>query len=755
MLGCLPAVVCQESSTRWIPRFLAARTTTHYNYTMMNIRTLALLAMATTTLAVTDLPAQEQHRSPSLEEYTLGSPKALRRTSLRSLRWLGSDYVYVDSTRLVLGSPTAAHPEKTLLTQDEFLAVIGEATKGAGAKYFAPFSVVEGKLLSISFGKKHYLIDPRTKKQVAAFERVGRTEQAFELAPRAKHAVAVRDNNLFLLSPDGSSSQLTTDGSPTLVYGQSVHQNEFGISGGLFWSPDGSRLAFYRMDQSMVSAYPLVHTNVRKATEEKLYYPMAGMPSHHVTLGIYDVASGKTTYLKTGEPKEKYLTNISWAPDSKTIYIAELNREQSHMDLKAYDPATGDYIKTLFSEHNDKYIEPQWPMRFIPGRDREFVWQTRRDGYTHLYRYNVEGKLLGQITRGAWEVTDFLGFADGGKTLVYTSTQLSPIDRVVASVSLDGRKTRLLTPQAGWHSAQLSADGKHLLDTYESLKNPTENRLVAVASGKALATLYQSKDPEADFINPEITFGTIKAADGVTDLHYRLLKPTNFDPAKKYPTIVYVYNGPHAQLVQNRFHAGCLGWDLYMATKGFVVFTVDGRGSAHRGAAFEQVIHRHLGKNEMADQMKGVDFLKSLPYVDADRIGVAGWSYGGFMTTNLMLTHPEVFKVGVAGGAVTDWTRYEIMYGERYMDSPQENPEGYKETNLSLRAANLKGRLLLIHGTIDPTVVWQHTQLFVDACVKAGTYPDYMIYPEHKHNVLGVDRVHLNYTMARYFMDHL
>ena len=722
---------------------------------MMNIRTLALLAMATTTLAVTDLPAQEQHRSPSLEEYTLGSPKALRRTSLRSLHWLGSDYVYVDSTRLVLGSPTAAHPEKTLLTQDEFLAIIGEATKGAGAKYFAPFSVVEGKLLSISFSKKHYLIDPQTKKQVAAFERVGRTEQAFELAPRAKHAVAVRDNNLFLLSSDGSSSQLTTDGSPTLVYGQSVHQNEFGISGGLFWSPDGSRLAFYRMDQSMVSAYPLVHTNVRKATEEKLYYPMAGMPSHHVTLGIYDVASGKTTYLKTGEPKEKYLTNISWAPDSKTIYIAEVNREQSHMDLKAYDPATGDYIKTLFSEHNDKYIEPQWPMRFIPGRDREFVWQTRRDGYTHLYRYNVDGKLLGQITRGAWEVTDFLGFADGGKTLVYTSTQLSPIDRVVASVSLDGRKTRLLTPQAGWHSAQLSADGKHLLDTYESLKNPTENRLVAVVSGKALATLYQSKDPEADFINPEITFGTIKAADGVTDLHYRLLKPTNFDPAKKYPTIVYVYNGPHAQLVQNRFHAGCLGWDLYMATKGFVVFTVDGRGSAHRGAAFEQVIHRHLGKNEMADQMKGVDFLKSLPYVDADRIGVAGWSYGGFMTTNLMLTHPEVFKVGVAGGAVTDWARYEIMYGERYMDSPQENPEGYKETNLSLRAANLKGRLLLIHGTIDPTVVWQHTQLFVDACVKAGTYPDYMIYPEHKHNVLGVDRVHLNYTMARYFMDHL
>jgi Xaa-Xaa-Pro tripeptidyl-peptidase len=713
--------------------------------------------MAATALSSTPLLSQEASRTPTLEEYTLGSPKMLRRTSLRSLTWLGNDYIYIDSTRLVIGTPSAQSKVTTLLTQDELLSILGEATKGRGAKFFSPFAVVGGsrELLSITFGQKHHLVDPRAKKLVASYERDTKEEQAFLFSPRADHAAVVKGHNLFVLSPDGSSHQLTTDGSPTIVYGQTVHQNEFGINGGLFWSPDGGQLAFYRMDQSMIAPYPLVHIDVRKATEEKLYYPMAGMPSHHVTLGVYDLASGKTVYIKTGEPKEKYLTNISWAPDGKTIYIAELNRDQNHMDLKAYDPKTGDYIKTLFSETNSKYIEPQWPMRFIPGRDREFVWQTRRDGYTHLYHYNVDGKLLGQITRGAWEVTGFLGFADGGKTLVYTSTQLSPIDRVVASVSLDGRKTKLLTPQEGWHVARLSRDGKYLLDTYESLKNPTEQRLVSVSTGKQLAKLYQSKDPEAGFINPEITFGKIKAADGVSDLYYRLLKPTNFDPSKKYPTIVYVYNGPHAQLVQNRFHAGCLGWDLYMATQGYVVFTVDGRGSAHRGADFEQVIHRHLGKNEMADQMKGVDFLKSLPYVDANRIGVAGWSYGGFMTTNLMLTYPEVFKVGVAGGAVTDWARYEVMYGERYMDSPQDNPEGYKETNLSLRAKDLKGRLMMIHGTIDPTVVWQHTQLFVEACVKAGTYPDYMIYPEHRHNVMGVDRVHLNYTMARYFFDHL
>ena len=550
----------------------------------MNIRKLALLAMAATALSSTPLLSQEASRTPTLEEYTLGSPKMLRRTSLRSLTWLGNDYIYIDSTRLVIGTPSAQSKVTTLLTQDELLSILGEATKGKGAKFFSPFAVVGGsrELLSITFGQKHHLVDPRAKKLVASYERDTKEEQAFLFSPRADHAAVVKGHNLFVLSPDGSSHQLTTDGSPTIVYGQTVHQNEFGINGGLFWSPDGGQLAFYRMDQSMIAPYPLVHTDVRKATEEKLYYPMAGMPSHHVTLGVYDLASGKTVYIKTGEPKEKYLTNISWAPDGKTIYIAELNRDQNHMDLKAYDPKTGDYIKTLFSETNSKYIEPQWPMRFIPGRDREFVWQTRRDGYTHLYHYNVDGKLLGQITRGAWEVTDFLGFADGGKTLVYTSTQLSPIDRVVASVSLDGRKTKLLTPQEGWHVARLSHDGKYLLDTYESLKNPTEQRLVSVSTGKQIAKLYQSKDPEAGFINPEITFGKIKAADGVTDLYYRLLKPTNFDPSKKYPTIVYVYNGPYAQLVQNRFHAGCLGWDLYMATQGYVVFTVDGRGSAHR-----------------------------------------------------------------------------------------------------------------------------------------------------------------------------
>lgn len=721
----------------------------------MKIRTLALLLMTSSALTALPLSAQQAAtKVPTLSQYTLGSPDALVRTGRQALRWLGSGYIYTDGTRLVYGTPGTKLTEKTLITAPDLIALIGEAVMGRDVKKFPASQVVgrERNMLSIALGGKYYIVDPVSKKLLYSFERA--EEQAFELSPDLKHGISVRDNNLYLLLPDGTSSRLTEDGSPTIVYGRSVHQNEFGITGGLFWSPDGTKLAFYRMDQSMVKPYPLVHTNTRKATREDLYYPMAGMPSHHVTLGVYDLATGKTTYMQTGEPKEKYLTNISWAPDGKTIYIAEVNREQTDMALKAYNPLTGAEVRTLFTEHDDRYTEPQWPMYFVPGKPNEFVWMTRRNGFGHLYHYNTEGKLLNQITRGQWEVVDFLGFADKGKTVLFTSTEHSPIDRVIARASLDGKSHKLLTGDGGWHQPTLSPDGKWLLDNHQSLKETLENRLVSSATGKH-QLIYRSVDPEADYARPEITFGTIKAADGKTDLYYRLLKPLNFDPAKKYPTIVYVYNGPHAQLVQNRFHAGCLGWDLYMATQGYVVFTVDGRGSNYRGLEFEQVIHRHLGKHEMDDQMEGVKFLKSLPYVDADRMGVAGWSYGGFMTTSLMLKYPETFKVGVAGGAVTDWSRYEIMYGERYMDTPQENPEGYRETNLPLRAKDLKGRLLLIHGTIDPTVVWQHTQLFVQACVKAGTHPDYMIYPEHQHNVLGPDRVHLNYTMARFFDDHL
>lgn len=722
----------------------------------MNHKQICSLVMAAFLSATGVVEAQTAPlRTMTLSEYTAGSPQYIQPDQLSALQWFGSDYIFVRKGQLVAVDLRGG--ERTLLSLDDLRGLLPESEDLKKAKQFPRFSVVtlDKSLLHLKSGKSEYLIDPASKRIERSWVAVDDV-QASSVNPQYSYIAEVREHNLVIRSLRTREADriLTQDGSEQIVYGQSVHQNEFGIKGGLFWSPDGRKLAFYRMDQSMVEPYPILHINARRPYKRDQYYPMAGTASHQVTLGIYDLSTGQIVYLQTGEPRDKYLTNIAWSPDSREIYLAELNRAQTQYQLKAFSPNTGRELRTLFTESHEVYAEPLNAAQFVPGKPDQFVWQSRRDGFNHLYLYHTSGKLLGQLTKGAWEVTSFVGFAPDGKSLYYLSTQISPLDRHLYRVRLSGGTPLLLTPEQGFHTARFSPDGKHFLDTYSSTEVAGRSVLRS-AVGKELKVLHNAKNPDEGFASPSVELGTIKAADDQTDLHYRLIKPYNFDSKKKYPAIIYVYNGPHAQLVQNRHRAAARGWELNMANLGYIIFTVDGRGSAYRGSAFEQVIHRQLGKNEMADQMRGVDFLKSHSWVDASRIGVYGWSYGGFMTTNLMITHPEAFKVGVAGGPVIDWSRYEIMYGERYMDTPEDNPEGYAAANLAQRAGNLKGRLMLIHGTVDPVVIWQHSLLFVEAAVKAGVHPDYMVYPEHEHNVIGPDRVHLNQIITRYFQDHL
>jgi dipeptidyl peptidase IV len=533
----------------------------------------------------------------------------------------------------------------------------------------------------------------------------------------------------------------------------------------MFWSPKGSALAFYRMDERMVTAYPLVNIDTRCATPVPHKYPMAGMKSHEVTVGVYQVATGQTVWLETGLPKEKYLTNIAWSPDEKSIYIAELNREQNEMHLVRYSALTGKKEADLFTETDRCYVEPQHPVLFLPNDPDKFIWQSEVDGYNHLYLYDTTGKELRKLTGGEWVVTKVLGFSKDGNKVIFEGTAPHPVSPNMQGTGMqryiwetDLRTNDImncLSWKVGVHRWLLSPSGEYAIDQVSSPSTPRDIDLVRVKDAKVISTLLSAPDPFKSYRMPQIKVGYILAADGKTRLNYRLTLPPDLDETKKYPTIVYIYGGPHAQLVTGDWQNGARGWDLYMAQRGYVMFSVDSRGSANRGHAFESVIHRNLGINEMADQVKGVEFLKSLPYVDADRIGVHGWSYGGFMTTNLMLTYPEIFKVGVAGGPVIDWSNYEIMYGERYMDRPQDNPEGYKNANLKLKAGNLKGHLLMIHGDIDPVVVWQHSLGFLKACVEADTYPDYFVYPRHEHNVTGKDRPHLHEKITRYFDDYL
>ncbi len=604
----------------------------------------------------------------------------------------------------------------------------------------------------------YMLFDGKKERSMTAAER----EQFKTLVwPEQTDRVEKKEGNLYV---DGKLVE-RGDGY-NVVLGESVHRNEFGINGGLFWSPKQSRLAFYRMDQSMVVDYPLVNTKAREAEPMPIKYPMAGMQSHWVTVGVYEPATEKLVYLNTCRDttvheREMYLTNVAWSPDEKYVFIAKVNREQNHMWLEQYDAATGAFMKVLFEETNPRYVEPCEPMMFTPKGD-QFLWFSMRDGYKHLYLYNADGSLVKQVTKGKYEVEEFIQFDKKGEHIFVYANKDNLAGRNAYRVNLkDGTMWRL-TLDNGTHSVVLNADGSNFVDVYSSVEMPARAMWNSVKYGKngqfskhTAHEFYRAENPLKDYAMPGIKLGTIKAADGKTDLYYRLITPPNMKPGEKYPTLVYVYGGPHSQLVTDSWLAGGNLYFLRLAQQGYVVFTLDNRGTDNRGFEFESCTHRRLGEIEMADQMEGVKFLQSLPYVDKDRMGVEGWSFGGFMTITMKLAHPEVFKVGCAGGPVIDWKWYEIMYGERYMDTPQENPEGYEATSLLGKAKNLQGRLLVIQGAEDNTVVPQHSTEFIERCINNFKQVDYFAYPHHEHNVLGRERLHLYQKMFQYYEDFL
>ena len=628
----------------------------------------------------------------------------------------------------------------------------------------ATFPYADKPLVALGNRRAFILVDFKKHEVVWQDSISGQTANDWNSCSKA--TAYVDEHQLYVVDAEGRKRQLTTDGSREIVYGQAVHRNEFGIMKGTFWSPDGQRLAFYRMDQSMVADYPQVDIFPREATYEPDKYPMAGMTSHQVTVGVYDLTTDKTIYLKTpmgsvlgdsvADPRPVYFTNIAWSPDGNTVYLFELNRRQNDCRLVSYDAKTGQRIAELYRETSDKYVEPLQPIQFLPWDDSKFIMQSQRDGYNHLYLYNKDGKLLSQLTKGPWVVMELIGFNLKQKAVIFKANKEHPLHHRLYTVNMKGEMKQLETVD-GVHQATLSPSGNYLIDKYSTPTRPRVIDLVDVCKAPKATPLHllEAADPWEGYQTPVFECGSIKAADGQTDLYYRMVKPADFNPDKKYPTVVYVYGGPHANNVQASWHWASRSWETYMAQKGYIVFILDNRGSQHRGRDFEQATFHQLGQIEMQDQMKGVDYLKTLPYVDMNRLGVHGWSFGGFMTITLMLNYPDVFKVGVAGGPVIDWKWYEVMYGERYMGTPQDNPEGYAKSSLIDKAKNLKGKLQIITGYNDPTVVPQQCLSFLDACIKAGTQPDFFAYPGEEHNMRGHASVHLHERITQYFEDYL
>lgn len=558
----------------------------------------------------------------------------------------------------------------------------------------------------------------------------------------------------------GREWKLPASDTEGIAYGTTVSRNEFGINGGVFPSPDGTRLAVYRKDERAVTMFPLLDIKSRTGSLENIRYPMNGMPSEHITLCVCDTLGTVLGELKVDDfSDERYLTCVSWNPSGTQIYVQVLDRSQHHMRLNRYDVASGECIGTVLTEDNDAWVEPYEELHFL--NDDLFIYSIdNRDGYKNLYLCSNDGGVR-RITAVDADV-QFVASAPArdGAWIYYTSAEVSPVEnhlfRIRLSRMKDLARTRIgkaerLTPERGWHRVSMSPDRSRFIDWWTAFDDAGGANL-RNADGTLVKELHRSADPLSGYAQCEMELGTVKSADGRFDNWYRFYKPLGWSPDKKYPLVVYVYGGPHSQMVKDSWLGGIRMWEMLMAQRGYVVYVQDNRGTSNRGSEFEKAINRACGQAEMADQMAGLNaLLERCPWIDRDRIGVHGWSYGGFMTISLFTNYPDTFKVAVAGGPVIDWKWYEVMYGERYMDTEETNPEGFARTSLMNMTDGVHGRLLICQGAIDNTVVWEHSLSFTQKCIEKGKRLDYFPYPISEHNMTGKARVHLYDKITDYF----
>ncbi len=684
----------------------------------------------------------------TLEQVAL-EPASISPVRLSQLSWIPGtdDFAYVKEDKIIKEN-VESEGQETILTLDQ----LNEVLSNAGIDSIKSFPRLEW----FSSDAIRFWIDAKflnyniTAQKLTTINIVTEGGRNIDFINPGKVAYTI-DNNLYI-SVNSKQIQITNE-EKGIVSGQIVSRNEYGINKGTFWSPKTNYLAFYQKDEREVTDYPLLDIETRPATVKYIKYPMAGMTSEKVSVGVYNLKTKKTIWLNTGEPKDKYLPGVTWSPDERFIYIAVLNRDTDHLRLTKYNARTGELIKVILEETNDKYVEPMNGPFFYENEPDIFIWLTRNDGWNHLYLYDAQGNMIKKLTEGEWEVTGFDGFSGYGLNIFFTATEQSPVERHYYKLDLDRYEMSRLTNGKGIHHVIKNEKGTKFLDVFNSPEVPYEIRVLD-RDGAIIRTVYSAPNPLADYRIGKTEIFTLKSEDGY-DLYCRKILPPDFDSTKQYPVLVYVYGGPHVQLVTYSWLGGARLWLQYMAQNGYIIFTLDNRGSYNRGLEFEQKTFRHLGTVEIEDQIVGANYLKSLSYVDTTRMGVFGWSFGGFMTTGLMVRTPGVFKVGAAGGAVIDWRYYEVMYTERYMDRPDQNPEGYEEASLLNYVQNLKGKLLLVHGTYDQTVVWQQTLLFAEKAMHLGIDMDYFPYVGHKHGIRGKDRYQLYLKLTNYFNENL
>jgi dipeptidyl-peptidase-4 len=573
-----------------------------------------------------------------------------------------------------------------------------------------------------------------------------------KLSPDGTHVAVRRDSDLYTLDIKAhKETRLTEDGSATLLNGELdwVYPEELDLGTAYWWSPDSSRIAYLQFDISREFEYPQIDLKARRALLELERYPQAGTPNADVSVGVVSKDGGPTRWMDLGETRGHLIARVYWTPDSSAVAVTRLNRVQNELDfLRA--SATSGASQVLIHETDRTWINVTDNFRFL--KNGQFLWSSERDGFRHLYLYSAEGKQISRVTEGNWEVESITGVDEAKGRVFYVSTEPSPLQRQLWSINLDGTGKTRLTKEDGTHSVSMSPSTDYYLDTWSNLTNPP-SRVLHSGDG-AEVNMYHEADrkPLEDYKFAPVEIATVKASDGTT-LYGKLIKPIGFQAGRKYPVIVMVYGGPGAQTIFDAWYG--MGWEQALAQRGFVIWALDNRGSSGRGHAFESVLYRRFGKTELADQKSGLEYLIGQGFVDPARVGLFGWSYGGYMTLYSLLNAPDVFRAGIAGAPVTDWHNYDTIYTERYLGLPDENEEAYKASSDVSYADQLKSRLLIVHNIEDDNVLFQNSLQMSDAFEKADKLFDMVVYTQKSHGVGGPARKHLLELTTEFFEKNL
>ena len=724
---------------------------------------LSVVATAMTEAAWTaGAAAQSAAPAQTLTVDRIYASPSLTGTPPRGIRWLpdskGVTYTVTsdDETRLVMASVPKGE-EQVLCVADTITVPddLGEGPVRMGSLQWAEV----GDLGLFTWSGEVFTFDRKTGEVVRRTRSEVREANVF-FAPDARKIAFTREHDLWLLDlENGSEVQATTTGSDTLLNGvlDWVYMEELFTRGDVrahWWSPDGGAIAYLQINESPVPEFAIVDFAPLHNTAELQHYPKAGDPIPIVRVGVYDVAARKTTWMDVDTSDNSYIARVYWLGDSRHLAIEKINRAQDDLQLLFADAGSGE-TREIIRERKDTWVNVTYNKHYYLTKDR-FIWNSDRDGNSHLYLYDNEGNLLSQVTKGPWEVYKLDDVDEKHGRVFFTGLEHALIDRHVYTVSERGGRLKRLTSEDGTHSATFAPDHKHFIDRFSSASTPTTITVRSSSSGKVAFALHTPDTSELEAYDlPQREFMRITASNGL-EYQCEMIKPRDFDAAGKYPVLIFTYGGPHRQVVQNAWGGTRYLWHAMMAERGYIIFSLDNRGSWGRGTAWEDPLLEKMGHVELEDQLLGVEYLKSLPYVDGDRIGIWGWSYGGYMTAIAMFKAPGVFKCGASIAPVSDWHFYDAIYTERYMKDPTDNADGYEASAPLNFVDGLEAPFFLAHGTADDNVHVQNTVRLTDELIKADKDFELMLYPGKYHGISGrAARTHLFKRLTRFFEDNL